>query len=327
MTEKNKQIIDLVEKEYSLNVISNEVGLSNKQVHSRIVSLNRIGMNFERKFFLNGDVTYKLVKKLPKKSNDNEVSIYTSHTDIVFRAMVISDLHFGNKNARLDAIAEIYNYCKLNNIHIILNAGDLIDGTYGSTKATYEDVSSQIDFMFRKHPFDKRILNFILLGNHDFSTLKNLGIDMNDFLNNRRPDLISLGYGRGIVNVKNEQLILKHYVPTYKQDADDTGKIIFLGHNHEVPKLKTTENYCYSVGSLSNFSGKGKIPPTAVDISLVFCNGYFKDAIYKQLFYMNKKLVKIFETQQYVGTGKQFATTEIPNLESEYPSKVKKLEK
>ena len=54
---------------------------------------------------------------------------------------------------------------------------------------------------------------------------------------------------------------------------------------------------------------------------------YFKDAIYKQLFYMNKKLVKVFETQQHLGAGKQFAPASIPNLESEYPSKVKKLEK
>ena len=328
MTEKNKQIIEMVEKECSLNEISSEVGLSNKQVHSRIISLNRIGMNFERQFFYNGDVTYKLVKKLKKAEVKNDVNIYTSHDDIEFRAVVISDLHFGSEKQRLDAIAEIYNYCINNKIHIILNAGDLIDGTYGYTKTDYDDVGKQIEFMFKKHPFDKNILNFILLGNHDFSSLKNLGIDMNDFLNNRRPDLISIGYGRGVINVKNEQIVLKHYVPNFKHGMNDSGKLIFLGHNHDAPKLKSTDAYYYSTGSLSDFSGKGKVPPTAVDISLTFCNGYFKDAVYKQLYYVDKKLIKFFEIQQYVGAGKKFLPPLPPDLECEYPqNKVKKLEK
>ena len=330
MTDKNKQIIDFVEKEYSLNDISKEVGLSNKQVHSRLISLGRIGMNFERQFFYNGDIKYKLVKNLKNKSNNQEVDLYTEHKDLEFRFVVVSDLHFGNEKQRLDALNEIYNYCITNKIHIILNAGDLIDGTYGSTQRNYKDVGAQIELMFKKHPFDKNILNFILLGNHDVSSLKSLGIDMNDFLNNRRPDMISVGYGRGVINVKNEQIILRHYVPGFKSEEDDTGKIVFFGHNHQIPKFKSPEssNVNFYVGSLSDFNGHCALPPTAVDVSMIFYNGYFKEMSLKQLYYFDKKLLKFYEVQKYIGYDKPFMPIKTPKLEQEYPSnKVKKLEK
>lgn len=329
MTEKNKQIIEMVEKEYSLNEISSKVGLSNKQVHSRIISLNRIGMNFERQFFYNGDVTYKLVKDIKSRIDTNEIDLYTSHEDVAIRIVVVSDLHFGNEKARLDALNEIYNYCINNKIHIILNAGDLIDGSYGTTKRNYEDIGNQIEFMFKKHPFDKNILNFILLGNHDITTLKSLGIDLKDFLNNRRPDLISMGYGRGVVNIKNEQLILRHNIPGFKPGVSDQNKIVLIGHNHQVPKFNNSGlDINYFVGSLSDFNGNNKLPPTAVDIQMTFYNGYMKDINFKQLYYVDKKMSQFFEIQKYVGNNKPFVPIKPVNLECEYPAnKVKKLEK
>ena len=325
MTEKNKQIVDLVEKGYSLNGISNEVGLSNRQIHSRLIALNRIGMNFERQFFCNGEVTYKLVKDLKSPKDYYGVDLYTEHNDLEFRTVVISDLHFGSEKQRLDALYEIYNYCITNNIHIILNAGDLIDGNFGYTGKIYEDVRKQIDFMIKKYPTDKNILNFILLGNHDLSSLRTLGVDLNDFLNNKRPDLISIGYSRGAINIKNEQIILKHFIPGVKYNTNDTGKIVFLGHDHQTPKFKASGiEFNYSIGSLSDFNGRCTLPPTAIDVSFIFYNGYFKDMCCKQLYYTDKKLVNFYEIQQYVGTGKPLLPIVTPKLEQEYPLTVEK---
>ena len=62
----------------------------------------------------------------------------------------------------------IYNYCISNNIHIIFFGGDLVDGTFGKN-TRIDNIDEQLAYIMKKYPFDKSIINFGVLGDHDYS--------------------------------------------------------------------------------------------------------------------------------------------------------------
>ena len=58
--------------------------------------------------------------------------------------------------------------CEIMTLHIIINGGDLIDGSFSKGVQKIDDPICQLDYVIKNYPFDKRILNLICLGNHDF---------------------------------------------------------------------------------------------------------------------------------------------------------------
>ncbi|HIU40570.1 MAG TPA: metallophosphoesterase [Candidatus Aphodocola excrementigallinarum] len=91
--------------------------------------------------------------------------------------MATSDLHIGNVKSDEEAIDTIYNYCIKNKIHVIVNCGDIVDGTF-SKKGCFLPPEEQVEYLIKNYPFDKSIFNLYTLGGHDASlcTLKNLSI-------------------------------------------------------------------------------------------------------------------------------------------------------
>jgi len=112
VTEINKKILDLIEKNASVNEISKITGLTNKQLFYRLSLLKNKGYDFERKYYYSGDIVYRLIRdKLTNDIDNNGATILTSKNDNVFKALLISDLHIVNKNERLDFIYKTYDYC------------------------------------------------------------------------------------------------------------------------------------------------------------------------------------------------------------------------
>ena len=67
MTETNQKIIDMILKNASVNEISKVTGLSNKQLFYRLNMLKIKGYNFSRKYYYDGEITYKLQKGFEKQ--------------------------------------------------------------------------------------------------------------------------------------------------------------------------------------------------------------------------------------------------------------------
>ena len=132
----------------------------------------------------------KILWILKKNSKKISVDIITKEQDNKFTALVISDIHLGGGFERLDLLDKIYDYCVKNGIHIIINCGDLIDGTFSLTEKKISSTLEQVDYLLKKYPFDKSILNFALLGDHDYSVLHETGQDLMITLSSYRQDIV-----------------------------------------------------------------------------------------------------------------------------------------
>ena len=237
MTETNLYLLELLKQEKTLNEICAIMNLSYKQVRERLLSLKKWGVNLKNTYYYDGEIAYHVSKSIQEETDSN-IAIITSPKDTTFKALIISDLHLGSEKARVDALEKIYNYAIKEDIHIILNAGDLIDGVIGYYKVgkKHNNVVEQIKYALDMHPYDKNILNFICLGNHDASSKTKFGLDMEDILKNNRPDLIPIGTARGVINVKNDKIIMRHSVPTINIPVDNNALVI-NGHSHETRLL------------------------------------------------------------------------------------------
>ena len=254
MTEINKQILELINKNISLNELIKLTGLSNKQLYHRLNVLKNQGFNIERKYYYNGDITYQLTNQII----DETPAILTTKKDEIFEAVLISDLHITNECERLDLLNKVYEFCAKQGINIIINSGDLIDGARGVGIKKIELIEKQIEYMLKVYPYDKNILNFLCLGNHDYDTLQINAIDLSAIINNKRHDIVSLGYEIGKINIKNDTLIVTHPLSgpcrKHRKKLNDMFKnsLILCGHRHTMKCSFHSNNSFVYIPSLSD---------------------------------------------------------------------------
>lgn len=166
----------------------------------------------------------------------------------------------------------VYEYATKNGINIIFNCGDIIEGTYSSDKKNILNIHFQIEDYLRKHPYDKNINNFVLLGNHDYHSLHHDGLDISKKIINSRYDIVPIGYGEGLINIKEDNFLLKHELSIVETPRLQVNpKIILLGHGH-LMRTKVYENFCIGVPPLSYVSPNKKkdLLPGFVDMTFHF---------------------------------------------------------
>ena len=289
MTEMNQRILDMIAKNASVNEICSVTGLSNKQLFYRLNMFKVKGFDFSRKYYEDGEITYKLNKGFKE---DHDISLITSPKTSEIKIAFLSDLHLSNEHERLDLLNEVYNFCANENIHVIINGGDLIDGLIGPDKKKHSTYEKQIDYAIKNHPFDKNILNFICLGNHDHKALEITGQNLETALLNRRHDIVPLGYGYGKLNIKNDEIVVRHpKTPTTKMEPTTRGLIV-TGHSHRsqssvigniinigLPSLSSLENYTPN----ESFSLPGFIVG-----KISFYKGFFQTGIFEQYVFLDK---------------------------------------
>ena len=281
MTDINKKLLDLINQEKSLNEIANIMHLSHKQIYARLKNMKNHGFEFNRNYFYDGNIKYQQI--FNPKDKQNNISLITKNTDQDINIMLISDIHLGSKFERLDLLNKIYDYCIKKDIHIIINTGDLIDGINFGNDKKLNTFPEQIDYLLKKYPFDKNIINFICLGNHDYDSLHNSGQDLSTNLYNYRHDLISLGYGFGCINIKNEQIYTRHLIPGIKVEKAPSGSLILHGHSHKAT-FTINQNCLIHIPTLSNLSIDNNISsPGAMFMTLCFDRGYYKTIYIEQL--------------------------------------------
>lgn len=322
MTEMNKKILELVEKNASIYELSEITGLTTKQLFHRLNTLKNQGFNIKRKYYYNGDITYQLVKE--DITNDTP-TILTSKNDIIFEAMLISDLHLSNEYERIDLFYKIYDFCSKYGINIILNLGDVIDGLREPGPKKINTIEKQIEYMLKVYPYDKNILNFLCLGNHDYDTLQTKGIDLSTVLENKRHDIISLGYGIGKLNIKNDTLIVSHPLigssrpHREKLNGLFKNKLILCGHRHTMKCSFHSNNSFVYVPSLSDLKDDLFYSfPSALKMTITFNNGYFNSVVFEHLL-VSDKIYKLGETKYYLNHTKDNESDIEKNIEVRNP--------
>lgn len=285
MTELNLKILDLINENKSLKEMSSILGLSEKQLYIRIRQIINYGYSLEPNYTYDSDIYYKINTRNISKISDNNITINVPTDLKQLRCIAISDLHIGNINSNIDLLKKVYDYAAKNNIHVIFNCGDLLEGMHTCDKRNINSIYDQIEYVIQKYPYDESINNYLIFGNHDYHAFYHNGLDVSKKIENSRHDIVSLGFGQGIVNIKKEKILLQHELCAVDlPKIEDDVKLALVGHGHMM-KTKVYDTLLLCLPSLSYVcpdKTKENIP-SFVDIELHFTRDNFEFIRAKQM--------------------------------------------
>ncbi|MFR7674748.1 MAG: metallophosphoesterase [Clostridia bacterium] len=318
MTSENERLLKNIKEEKTVNQISLDMNISNKKIFQRIKNLSVNGYSFSRQYYYNGDIKYILNKSF----NDDDLTnrIIMDNEKNIFQALVVSDLHLGSCLERLDCLNLMYDYCIKNDIHIIVNAGDLINGMFGCPNniCSYEE---QARYLLKNYPFDKNILNFVTLGNHDADSLFSSGLDLAKILYYNRHDIVPLGYASGKIDVKGESILIKHRIKSQQSNnsnlENDSSFLTLNGHLHKF-SVSNTGNLNIYVPSLSDIvlENASNTIPSFLKLQITFSGHMASLVDVEQLIVSNNKISVIGDTTLYVSTKTKSENTKQSNKQS-----------
>ena len=280
ITDINQKLLELIKTNTSNEEICQILKITKKELKNRLHSLRRQGFNIKNIYFYDGMVQSRLQKHIEEEALNIE-----NIPDNIFRAIMISDLHLGSKLDNLDYLYMVYNYCKNNDIHLIFNGGDIIQGTLGPRRIM--KIEDQIEYLLKYYPKEDDILNFLVLGNHDADAVRTLGLDLNNIINENREDLISLGYRAKKINIGNSYFALAHE-PSDLWDIKAPFKI--NGHGHRF-QAKIKENaLSISIPTLSD-DIKDDFLPGMVETNILMENKTLKKGIFRHFVIVKNKFI------------------------------------
>lgn len=250
MKKKIALVLSLYEQGLSLSEIQEKLELSVTEFSHILKAIKDAGYNTTKSYSSDGQIHVKLNKTLEFKQGN---SIRINVKDRILRAIFISDPHIGSEFERPDLLKRVVNdYAKSHDIHIIFNGGDMIENVYPDShrKLKNPTVESQTKKAIKVHPYNKDIIYFNLYGNHDYKSVLEQGFDIARYIEERRYDMVSLGYGKCLINMKDDFIAIVHDLkksnkPTYPQNTS----LVFRGHSH---KSKNRENKIIYISSLSD---------------------------------------------------------------------------
>ena len=311
------EIYKLIKRGISLKELSEKLNLSYREITKYLYILEKKGYTVNRKYYYNGDILYSILSNLEYDSF-NEMDLISSPSDTELEFMVISDLHLGSTYETPQLINLIYDYCIKKGIHYLLNLGDLVDGVVNVNNNRIPWYK-QINHALRVYPLDKEITSFLLLGNHDYSLLQNFGQNIMQIIKERREDIVPIGYGEGIINVKNDIIVLQH--PLLSKDFQKgiyNKAVILRGHGHESKIYTDNSNLIVYAPSLSKLNFNRSSFPGAVYIKLIMRNGKIENVEVEELVIINKKIYITNSMNIYIGCHKNYKNKEIIRNEEDY---------
>ncbi len=300
MRDMSTHLFELIKKELTINEICELLNLSNKQIYNILRMIENKGFEFDRKYYDNGNIIYKPKSNIKPIKQTNYVDIITENNND-FTAVAISDLHIGNEKQRLDAINKVYDYCAKTGIHNIFICGDLIDGTYGDSNKIIKNPEQQIEFLLNNYPFDNSILNYAVLGDHDYSLLQKTSQNLATTLKNYRHDIIPIGFGFGEINIKKGKIVLMHkfgykYQNEYNAMTSAVSlhnDLVLQGHYHSPFSIENKKsNYIVNIPSLSDMRNLNAEPlPSAIKFEIQFHKNFYSQINFSKLLIDNNTVV------------------------------------
>ncbi len=281
MSEIEEKVFEFVLDGKTVSEIKKILNIDNKQLVIILNNLRNNGISIMKKYYIDGNI--KLTLNKGNSANMlNEISLMCGDIKRL-KMLVISDLHFGSLHDRVDLLDKAYQYAKDNNINIILNLGDMIEsGSISFGLSKNKSVYDQFKYLLNNYPYDKDILNFIVLGNHDiYPTSK--GFNLIELLYGNRIDLIPVGIESATINVGNSSIGMYHPASSesnYKyHNVRNISKneVNLFGHSHLYKKEFSMNKLFVKIPTLSDVllkdsysSNKLKYSQGMVEMFLIF---------------------------------------------------------
>lgn len=322
MKDDLKLLIQLIDKNILISQISKIMNIPYVKIYEYLKLLKQNGYEILKTYYSNGDTKYELANEM---FNDYTPRVITRHDEDVIDIMVYSDLHFGSFSETPKLLEKIYEYSVKKGIHIHFNVGDFIEGVNNPLNIKLPWYK-QIDHALRVHPFCEDILVFLLLGNHDYSLIKNYGLNIGEVIKNTRGDIVPIGFGDGKIAIKNDWINLHH--PLLDIDAslkeNYSYSIILHGHSHEMKVIIDNSNYHIYAPSLSNLNFNNSHFPGAIDMKIKMRYGFIEYIELKEIAFIHNKLYITGRINLYTGRNKKFNENNIILNEEEYPKILRK---
>lgn len=204
----------------------------------------------EEGFCINySDGIYKLSTNIEKKQT-HVIKDWNGRKHI--RIGVVSDTHIGNKNCQMTFLNHAYDIFEELGITQVLHCGDISDGWYPNrSDQVYElfahGADQQVDYIVKNYPRRDGITTDFIIGNHDWTFVRNTGYNIGPAIAMRRPDMNYLGVNNARVWITpNCDIEMNHpgdgsaYAMSYSiqkyidsMSGGDKPKILLNGHHHK----------------------------------------------------------------------------------------------
>lgn len=238
------RIIDMISKNVPTWEIMARLNLTNEEFLSLLAEIkDKLGYTIVKNSnddLANYSFKYTIYEDCDREINEYDICVDKSE----FKTLVIADTHLGDIGDRIDLLDEVYDYAVKNSIKYVFHVGDLINGIiYGlDLNDKHDSNTEQIDYALRNYPYERSITTVVLLGNHDIRPLHAETINLKKIINNRRNDMICLGYKFAKVYLNNDMIALYHpfekdTVESHNYNIENAcngelPKIAFIGHSH-----------------------------------------------------------------------------------------------
>ena len=302
MSETTLKLLELIKEGKKLNEICTELNKTPKQIFNHLTLLKNKGYLFNRKYYYFGEeISYIPQVDYLYSNVKPETYLTTSQNCNRVKAVVISDTHIGSKYERLDLLNEIYNYCTKNGIYTIFHCGDIIDNSVSDEQVPRLE---RAEYLLKNYPFDKNILTFTILGNHDVALLKETKQNIAAMLENYRHDIVNIGYMQDILKIKEDSITLYHpfTINSYLCEKCSQSSLILQGHSHKfkIENNPLSNNLHIVVPPLSDIPVNDYSYPSALELDIHFDDGNITNVTTKQLIYHNNSFVTINELQNSI---------------------------
>lgn len=283
MRELDLRIIELILAKRTVGEILEALQISFEELQFHLRELKERGFNFNPEYYYNGSIIYSIDNRIVPYSDNNGNIIVNKNNANYFEAVIISDVHLGSQFERIDILNKVYDYCVREGIHIILNGGDFIHGVIGNDFRDLQIKQAlQIEQAIKDFPHDDSIINFLVMGNHDYYALSKCKQNLASVLKIRRPDIVSVGFGEGHIRVENSGITLLHPIFSSKgKQAVFKDSIIIKGHTHILDYNNQSGLLYIQPSALVDFDGNDKFYLLKLKVN---CNhGYFRDGVLTQV--------------------------------------------
>lgn len=164
---------------------------------------------------------------------------------------LVSDTHFGSSACDQDALASFYIKAQNRGARVILHAGDLVDGFSMHPDQAFAQDQVGYDAQFRdavqNYPSLSDMLTVFISGNHDYSYVKQNGVDIVRSVCAERNDMRYVGLWTGSIRYGGFRFKMSHpgtsCNPTgaakklheliARDAAQDRADVYILGHYHQ----------------------------------------------------------------------------------------------
>ena len=226
-------IKNLLNSGYSVEEICQKTNLSMQEIFTEVNKLKESGIYYYPKYGNNGEIFYTK----NKVNEDDELKF--NPVDNKFSFVGIADLHVGSRYDDLKRLDILQDYIGTNDIHFIINTGDLIDGRSNENSSRLKRLFRLEDQAFellRKYPQLINLVTICVLGNHDLEAKSYDGFSFNEILRSSRHDFKVYSSGCGEIKVGNKTLFICHDINDRRikdRIKDDENMIVFSSHSHK----------------------------------------------------------------------------------------------